>query len=180
MNIFLLHEDPDECAKALCDKHINKMCIEAVQIANTGLNEVGLSDHSFYGSTHTGQPWCEFVGKSFDHFQFVVRHAQALGREFLRRYDSRHTSHDKLRQNWRYDDMRAIEREMGRADPMQVHADLPQTMPDEYKDSDVVKAYRQYYVNEKLTEEWCVYEYTNPPEWFVEESTITRWYNQKN
>lgn len=167
MNIFLLHEDPDQAARALCDKHVNKMCLEAVQILNTGLHHADLSDHAFYGATHKSHPWCKFAAESFDHFNFVVRHAEALGREFLRRYDKRHTSHTKLRQNWRYDDMRAIEREMGRVNWEEVYSDLPQTMLDEYKQDDPIDAYRAYYYGEKWSQDWCVYERADCPEWFA-------------
>jgi len=167
MNIFLLHEDPDQAARALCDQHVPKMTLEAVQIANTGLNQAGYDDIAFYGSTHKGHPWCKFAAKSFDHFHFVVRHAQALGREFLRRFDKRHKSHTKLRQNWQYDDMRAIERELGRADWEQVYADLPQAMLDKYKQDDPIEAYRAYYLGEKWSQDWCVYERASPPEWFA-------------
>lgn len=169
MNVFLLHENPDKAAKALCDQHVNKMCLEAVQILNTGLHHAGLSNHAFYGATHKNHPWCKFAAKSFDHFNFVVRHAQALGREFLRRYDKRHTSHTKLRKNWRYDDMRAIESELGRADSEQVYADLPQAMLDQYKQDDPIDAYQAYYVDEKWSQDWCVYERAPCPDWFSDE-----------
>jgi hypothetical protein len=149
MNIFVLHEDPDESAKAHCDKHVNKMTLEAVQIANTGLHLAGASEHTFYDKTHTSHPWCEFAAKSFTHFSFVVRRAEALGREFLRRYGERHLSHQKIAQNWTERDMRQIEQALGTANPEQVWNDIPQAMPEYYYGEHPVHA-----VCQKCGETW--------------------------
>lgn len=174
MNVFLLHEDEDEAAAALCDKHVSKMTLEAVQILNTGLHHADLSYVAFYGATHANHPWCKFVATSFDHFNFVHRHAQALGREFLRRYDEHHKSHQKMRQHWRWDDLRAIEQALGRADWETVYDDLPQTMLDEYKQDDPIEAYRAYYKGEKWPQDWCKYERADCPAWFLD-SPKGRW-----
>lgn len=176
MNIFLLHESPDKAAKAHCDRHVPKLTLEAVQVANTGLHLAGASDHAFYKPTHKSHPWCEFASKSFDHFLFVVRRAQALGREFLRRYDDRHTSHQKIAQNWTHDDLRAIADELGRvSDADSLLSDVPLAMLDTYKCENLIEAYRQYYYNEKMTQDWFHFDKTKPPEWFVQGTPLERW-----
>lgn len=175
MNIFVLHEDPDESSKAHCDKHVNKMTLEAVQIANTALHLSGADDLAFYDKTHTSHPWCEFAAKSFNHFSFVVRRAEALGREFLRRYGSRHTSHEKIAQNWTERDMRQIEQTLGTADSEQVWNDIPQAMPESYYDKSPVHAYRKYYCFEKAPKQWFKFDRVRPPEWFTQLSPIYRW-----
>lgn len=176
MNIFLLHTDPDEAAKALADKHANKMTLEAVQIANTGLHLAGASEHTFYRKTHKNHPWCKFAAKSFDHFQFVRERAHAIGREFLRRYGSRHTSHQKSLQNWDYDTLTAIEDILGRDDSL-IWKDVPQAMPEQYhRENHPVEAYRDYYYNEKLPSSWFFYQKADPPDWFIEGTPLERWY----
>lgn len=175
VNIFVLHEDPDKSARAHADTHVNKMTTEAVQIANTGLHLAGADERAFYGKTHTGHPWCEFAAKSFDHFLFVLRRARALGREFLRRYDGYHSSHQKIAQNWTHDDLRQIEQGLGRAESDEVWADIPQAMPDEYTQSDPIAAYREYYWNEKWGEDWFEWSHADAPEWFLDTNPRGRW-----
>ena len=43
--------------------------------------------------------------------------------------------------------------------------DVPQCMPDDYKCSDSVAAYRSYYQQDKLSQPWAKYAYTEAPTW---------------
>lgn len=150
MNIFILHSDPDNAARVHCDKHVPKLTLEAVQIANTGLHLAGADSHAFYNATHKKHPWCKFAAKSFDHFQFVRERAHALGREFQCRYDGYHSSHEKSAQNWTESDLTELSERLGRADSASVWSDIPQAMPDKYQQCDPVRAYRDYYRAEKV------------------------------
>lgn len=176
MNVFVLHEEADRAASALADKHVNKMVLEAVQIANTGLHLAGVSELAFYQKTHKNHPWCEFAAKSFDHFQFVRAHAHAIGREFHHRYGSWHTSHQKSESEWTHDDLSEIEQTLGRVDSEQVWSDIPQCMPETYQDADPVDAYRAYYHNDKLPSSWFFYKKADPPDWFIQGTPLERWH----
>ena len=54
MNIFVPDNDIQTCARYHCDRHVNKMILESVQIVCTVLNERGFATP--YKSTHRRHP----------------------------------------------------------------------------------------------------------------------------
>lgn len=157
MNVFVLDEDMEKSVSAYCDKHVSKMVLEAVQICNTALHRADASDLAFYAPTHTNHPWCIYAAQNYNNWRFVAEYADAIGQEFFRRYGKYHKSHKKIA-NFDVDAIKDVLGE-GEREP------IPQTMPDKYKRDDPIEAYRNYYVNEKLTQDWAEFNHSKYPEW---------------
>lgn len=160
MNVFILHEDPAQAASALVDKHVTKMVLEGVQILNTALHQSGNSDLAFYGATHKNHPWCLWAAESYEQWRLVADYTDAIGWEFIERYGKTHKSHEKMTGF----DIEAIADALSRSGPVNP-SEAPQTILDQYEQADTIEAYREYYRNEKLSQEWAVYERGTRPEW---------------
>jgi len=137
MNIFVLSKDPCEAAKMQCDKHVVKMILESTQLLSTALwlnNE-----HGPYKPTHVRHPCTLWTAKSLSNWLWLHTHAQALSKEYTFRYAKIHAC-DKIISNM--------------TKPTTIN-DLgltpwAQAMPKQYKNDDVVKAYRTYYIKDKV------------------------------
>lgn len=139
MNIFILDEDIDTCARYHCDQHVVKMILESVQMLCTALNKKGLSTP--YRSTHVKHPCVLWVEHSYDNFLWLAQLTEALNREYLFRFDKseNHKSISVLQQirHHRYEGLGLTE--------------FPQAMPEQFKvPGDPVQAYRQFYLGEKM------------------------------
>jgi hypothetical protein len=138
MNIFILDTDIALCARYHCDRHVNKMILESVQILCTVLNERGFQTP--YKSTHRNHPSVRWVDQSYDNFLWLAELAAALNHEYRYRYD-KDRDHASIRVlgniiNLRYESEGLTE--------------FAQAMPDEYKvPGDAVSAYRAFYLGEK-------------------------------
>jgi len=138
MNIFVLDTDFELCARYHCDRHVNKMILESVQILCTVLNERGFKTP--YQSTHRKHPCVCWADRSYDNFLWLAELAQALNHEYRYRYN-KDWDHASIRVlgdilHLRYESLGLIE--------------FAQAMPDDYKvPGDAVAAYRAYYLGEK-------------------------------
>jgi hypothetical protein len=155
MNVFVLHEDVEQSVNAYVDKHVHKMVLEAVQICNTGLHNAGHSELAFYGEGYTNHPWCQYTAEKYKNWRFVADYADVIGYEYIKRYGKPHASHENMTE-W---DISAIKDAL----PAGERDEIPQTMLDEYKQSDPIAAYRDYYRNEKLPQEWASYDRGGSP-----------------
>jgi hypothetical protein len=140
MNIFYLHSVPRVAARMHCDKHVGKMLIESCQLLATCHHHYDNGHQITYKPTHAKHPSAIWVRQSPLHYAWLVELANALGREFWRRYDKQHKSwhmlHAELMQ------------------PPPAMRNLPskwspptQAMPDEYKHTDAIVAYRRFYAS---------------------------------
>lgn len=139
MNIFVLDKDIETCAAFHCDKHVVKMILESVQILCTVLNKKGFSTP--YKSTHIKHPCVLWAEKSFENFSWLKDLTVALNHEYRYRFEKQadHKSIAVLHQIKNYDFENTGLTEFAQA------------MPDRYKvPGDPVKAYRQFYIEEKL------------------------------
>jgi len=145
MNIFFLHTDPAVSAVCQVNKHIVKMPLETAQIlctAHRHLDGDGYADqHDLYKVAHLNHPSTVWARSSKSHYEWLISHFEALLAEKLRRYPHRppHKSGELL------DALRKVPDNM----PDDGFIPPPQCMPDEYKHSDTVKAYRNYYCGGK-------------------------------
>ncbi len=138
MNIFILDNDIQQCARYHCDLHVSKMILESVQILCTALNEQGF--RTPYKSTHRKHPCVRWVMDSHDNFLWLAALADALNKEYRYRYekDRDHASIIVLR------DIAGLEYEARGL------TEFAQAMPDQYKvPGDAVSAYRAFYLGEK-------------------------------
>ncbi|HBD10578.1 MAG TPA: hypothetical protein DCZ13_00430 [Porticoccaceae bacterium] len=138
MNIFVLDQNIERCARYHCDKHVVKMILESVQLLCTALDKKGYSTP--YKPTHEKHPCVLWVEASYANFLWLNELAVALNDEYRYRFnkDRDHSSIAVLSkiESLRYADFGLTE-----------HA---QAMPAKYKVAgDAVSAYRGFYRGEK-------------------------------
>lgn len=159
MNIFYVDKCPLKAAQALGDKHVVKMILESAQMLSTAhhvaepstkFTPSDILEH-IYKPTHLNHPsniWCRFTQ---DNYGWLLRHLEALLEEYTYRYSKQHAVFFKLEYLRYYPRLGE-----GFTSP-------PQCMPDEYKLSDTVEAYRNYYRKGKShLRKWTKRE---PPDW---------------
>jgi hypothetical protein len=155
MNIFILDKNIEKCAQYHCDQHVVKMILESMQMLCTALNKKGFTTP--YKSTHVKHPCVLWVEESFENFSWLKNLALALNAEYRFRFerDTDHKSISVLAEiaNYKYHNRGLTE--------------FAQAMPDKYKiPGDVVKAYRQFYLGEKM--KFAKWTKRSTPEWISE------------
>ena len=142
MNIFYLHEDPDKAAQYQYNKHVVKMILESAQLLCTAHHLLcpEESDLIPYKATHKNHPSAVWVRQSSSNYAWLYFHMMALGKEYKKRYNKEHLTIAKCR-----DVLAQTPGPIFNIGP----TDMPQCMPDEYKDDDYVTAYRKYYQGAK-------------------------------
>jgi hypothetical protein len=177
MNLFFLDREINRCAEAHNNRHAVKMLLEYCQILSTahrvldGESRVVLStsgrkatvwqldddrDTSLYKATHINHPTTQWARKSRQHYSYLQKLVTALSKEYTYRYGRVHKVEDSGL-------IRVLEQlpknlgDDGWVDP-------PPAMPDEFKSSDVVTSYRNYYMGpKKHIAQW---KNRDVPEWF--------------
>ena len=101
MNIFAVDDDPVVCAKALDDKRVGKLLMEANQMLSLAIKihhqghpqflQVGPGQLT-YGFAHKNHPVSIWVRESYGNFLWTAIYARALGEEFQHRFDKVHAS----------------------------------------------------------------------------------------
>lgn len=185
MNIFYLSSNPIEAAKYHLDKHVVKMILESAQLLCTAhriidgtpqkqqkLTKTGKSklvtryvlpnesaDKLMYSATHINHPCAVWCRDSINNYMWLYELFVALCDEYTFRYGKKHKTDLLLR-----DVLRTAPVSISHS-PFTTPA---QAMPEEYRHSDPVVAYRQYYIGAKATfAKWT----SRPvPSWFIKES----------
>jgi len=178
MNIFYLHEDPAECAKMHCDKHVVKMCIEYAQLMSTahrvldgyqytvlaknnrkikrwGLDNLEV-DLSLMKASHINHPSNVWLRASKQNYIWLYNMWVCLLKEYTYRYGRNH----------------ACEKYMPylKLTPMNIPQDAPffepaPAMPDDCKvPGDSLQSYHKYYVEKKSS--FAKWKNRPIPEWF--------------
>lgn len=166
MNIFALSRDPKEAAKFHVDRHVVKMIIEYAQLLSTAHRMIDgevkiveqpngrkkqfrllpgeqlvleekwiISEPKCYMHTHFNHPcavWCRQSGQNYLWLFSLFEH---LNDEFVHRYKKPHQTWLKLNE---------FLRSTPTGIPQGDLTEFPQAMPDEFKDTDSVVAYRNY------------------------------------
>lgn len=91
MNIFILDEDPNVCARYHVDKHVGKMGMELTQMLCTVMRERCDIDYG-YKSTYINHPCTKWVGESYANFLWTRKLAYCLFKEHTYRYGSIHAA----------------------------------------------------------------------------------------
>lgn len=131
MNIFVLDVNPKLAAQYHVDKHCSKMNIEYAQIMCSILNELGYETP--YRTTHKNHPCTKWAQESLSNFLWLRELALELHIEFQHRYGHTHKS--------------GLVSESLPIPNIKDFGLTPfaQAMPDEYRNKNFVKAYRDYY-----------------------------------
>jgi hypothetical protein len=155
MNIFILDTNPVLAAQYQCDKHVVKMCLETAQMLSTIAGGP-------YKPTHVNHPCTVWARSSVSNFAWLYAHGVALCNEYEHRYNKVHKC------------LNVIENtlvNMSVTLPDEVLSPFAQAMPEELKNEDAVKAYRDYYHQKSKTVDmrWT----KRPiPDWFVLRNTV--------
>lgn len=133
MNIFAVEWEPHQAARALCDKHVGKMLVESAQMLSTVARGKNIS--APYKSTHHNHPCTKWTRESHQNWSWLLQHAIALNHEWKIRFGKSHKTGDAL----------AIIEKIPPFLPSLGLTPFAQAMPEEFKDSNPVVAYRRYY-----------------------------------
>lgn len=137
MNIFVLDRNLTKCAQYHYDKHVIKMQVEYTQMLCTAHHVTG--GNAPYKPTHVKHPSTQWVCESQAHWLWLQQLLVELNKEHRYRYgdEKRHKS-------------AMIGMALGLPNIKETVwlRDPPQAMPDEFKDPDVVVAYRRFYTRD--------------------------------
>lgn len=156
MNIFVLDQDPIKAAQYHNDKHVVKMILESCQLLSTAINF-----HSknlvagTYKTSHLNHPSNKWTRETRSNFKWLVEMTEELFKEYTRRYGKSHKSYLIFQRC-----KNCIE-----VIPDGEMTAFALAMPDEYKNTDAVIAYRTYYLKDKR--EISKWKMGNVPAWWV-------------
>ena len=149
MNIFFLSLDPNECARLYCDQHVIKILLEVVQMLYTAWNLSGLEYRAPYNrartrrgyrSAHVNHPMCMWVRANYG---FAARLAVALAVEYTNRFHKVHACAKHAL--WLFDHRPPPATVTYRPTTYLSREGIPECMPEEHWNPDIVEAYRSYY-----------------------------------
>ena len=145
-----------------CDKHVVKMVLEATQMlyaAHKSTNDAPVcrsTGHKGYKPAHPNHPMTKWVQMSKPNYVFTCNLASSLASEYTYRYKKTHACEEHIR--W-------LSSNVPQGLTGGSFTQPPLCMPDEYKDDDVVVAYRSYYIGDK--QRFAVWKYTDKPDWWI-------------
>ena len=178
MNIFYLNHDQKICAKEHLDKHVVKMIIEYAQLLCTAhrmldgnpyreLNKNGrrlkrwrLFDNRelvLYKATHINHPCAIWCRQTINNYMWLYELFVSLCDEYTYRYGKTHKTDMLLR-----DVLKTPPHNISNGD----FTSPAQAMPDKYKSTDAIQAYKDYYIFEKHS--FAKWSKRNVPSWFAE------------
>lgn len=156
MNIFVLDRDPIKAAQYLCNKHITKMLLESIQMLSFPYPDY--IQKPYKGQSHYNHPCSQWARKCENNFEWLLQHTQAISDEYAHRYNRVH--------NWTwivdwFADSYAILNlpRFNNITPFHL------SMPDQYKTSDPIESYRNYYVGDKS--KFAKWKIRQPPDWYI-------------
>ena len=158
MNIFVLDENPIISARYLCDRHCVKMTLETSQLLCTIAQSRGFD--APYKPTHKNHPATNWLSRSSANWNWLCVHGLELAKEYTLRYHKIHKCQsiiqnmmDRTFEIWK-ENKSYLE-----------HTPFVQCMPIQYKQSNTIEAYRNYYRAEKRSFAKWTYP-SKTPEWF--------------
>ena len=140
MNIFYLHQNPEQAARYQYNKLVVKMILESAQMLCTAHHVYGNPDDATYMQAHLKHPSTIWARESRPNYFWLYEHMIALGQEYTKRYGKIHTTIDKCRFALSFCPDGITSEQF---------TEPPQCMPDKYKDKCSIQAYWNYYIGEK-------------------------------
>lgn len=182
MNIFYLSKNPKEAAKYHLDKHVVKMILESAQLLSTAhrildgnitqttvITKTGKSrntkryvlldqekDSKLYNATHIHHPCAVWARENINNYMWLYQLFVALCEEYTYRYGKIHKTYTLLH---------TLLSESPKNISQEPFTQPAQAMPSEYKNSDPVVAYRQYYIGAKS--KFAKWTRQQTPDWFI-------------
>lgn len=166
MNIFVVDQNPRVAAQSLPDALVRKMPVESCQMLAHWAHAlydkpVAKKDGTPYIITKSimGHPCTKWVIMNSDHAYWLLLHGMNLCEEYQIRYHRPHATYNSLCEVC---DIYNSNHSYPSIDDL-LNLDFKPFVPDQYKNTDVVSAYRDYLMNEKGYAEW---KYCRPPLWW--------------
>ncbi len=154
MNIFVLDNDINKCAKYHCSKHVVKIITESAQILCSAYYYTGQEYLSPYKLSHKNHPCCVWARESLSNWLWLRDLGIALYEEYKYRYNNKdHKAGDII-----------LDLKVPNLSDIGL-TEFAQAMPEKYKNDDVVKAYRDYYIGDK--QHLLQYGNRELPEWLM-------------
>jgi hypothetical protein len=169
MNIFILSEDAEECAKMMCDKHVVKMPTESLQMLSTIADHLGYENVPFK-PVMLNHPCTIWARESQQNFSFLLTHTAALCAEYTVRYEKKHKVQTLLLQhNDLWDNVFKDLPDIGLTPfAIAISEDMNCRKIENFNDLSAVEKYRHYYLEDK----WKLGQWkTSPPFWWPENHT---------
>ena len=175
MNIFELHEDPIQCSIMHCDKHVVKMPTEYAQMLSTahrlidgemyiGKSKTGRNvkrwklnddrENNIFLAAHTKHPDTVWVMETKSNYMKLFNLYKALLEEYTYRYGKIHGSSKPMK--W-------LQRPPNNIKDSGLTS-LPHCMPEYCKTNNVISAYKNYYIKEKVR--FATWKNRSVPLWF--------------
>jgi hypothetical protein len=159
MNIFFLSLIPKECAKLYCDQHVIKILLEIVQMMYTAWHHSGVENWTEkapltkagsrgYKKAHSNHPMTRWIRAARGNYVFAAKLGCHLANEYTRRFKKIHacTSHIV----WLHDHIPPFHRIIKSPSTFYSSIGIPECMPQEFWDPDIVIAYKNYYKSKKF------------------------------
>jgi hypothetical protein len=147
MNIFILDLDPERAAQMMFDKHVVKMALETAQILST-------INGGPYKPTHANHPCVKWAKDGTTNYTWLVKHGLSICNEYRYRYNKEHKCEEIIY---------ALQEPLDNVFIPVGGSPFVQCMLDEYKQQDVVEAYREYYKSKASFAKWTK---RDKPEWW--------------
>ena len=139
MNIFVLHNNPTTAAQYACDTHVVTMILASAQLLCTVVRVLGIE--APYRATHKNHPCTIWARQTQQNWNWLIDHALALCTEYTKRYGKIHKSQKHI--EW----CQSLSIKL----PNTGLTPFAQAMPEQYKNTCAVTAYRAYYHGEKAS-----------------------------
>lgn len=140
MNIFVLNLTPKVAATMHCDKHVVKMPLESAQMICAVGSKLGIEVP--YKPTHLNHPCTLWAGESAANMFWLCELLKELNSEWRYRYGH-------MRDHKSFTAVQSIIPVLLNKLPDIPMTSFAQCMPDQYKHSDPVQAYNNYYAGDK-------------------------------
>jgi hypothetical protein len=166
MNIFILSEDAEECAKMMCNKHVVKMPTESLQMLSTIADHLGYENVPFK-PVMLNHPCTIWARESKQNFSFLLTHTAALCAEYTVRYGKKHKVQKLLLlHNDLWANVLNDLPDIGLTPfAIAISEDMSCRKTEGFDDMSIVGKYRQYYLDDK----WHIGDWkTSPPSWWPE------------
>ena len=137
MNIFYLDKDLEKCAQYHVDRHCVKMIIEYAQLLSSAHWMVG--NEAPYRLSHKDHPCSLWVRESIDNYNWLCELGKELSKEYTYRYGKFHKSSDVI--YWATNNKPTL--------PKVGMTTFRLAMPDEFKVTNPIDSYRNYYNGSK-------------------------------
>lgn len=179
MNIFILDNDIQTSVQYYIDKHIVKIPLEVAQLLCTARRLSG-DERPKYKSTHINHPWSLFTRFNRENYLYVCCYGMELCSEYEYRYGKKHACQEVILDCVTNPlffsnvdrDIAFLLRIYDLSTTGYFNDKIPCCVKDEYKSTDIVQSYRDYYIGDKVFNKsgklMASWKKRNRPYWFID------------